>query len=120
MKNKSLLTAATILLLPTLAFARQKDSTQVQFDNSVSIAGTELAPGDYKVTWQGNGSDVTVSFMDGRKIVATAPARLVNEPASQPGAVEVQEGTGKTEILQAVDLKGEALQFGGTVSSAGN
>jgi len=120
MKNKSLFAAGTMLLLPALAFAGQKNSAHVQFQDAVTVAGTKLAAGEYKVTWQGNGPDVTVSFVEGRKVVATAPARLVNQQPSEPGAIETEAGSDKTEILQAVDLKHASLQFGDTVPVAGN
>lgn len=120
MKTSSLLAAATMLLLPALAFARQKDSVQVQFPYVVSVAGTQLAPGHYKLTWQGNGPDVTVSFIEGRKIVATASARLVNEPSSQLDSFETETATDKTVILQAVDMNHESLRFESTASAAGN
>lgn len=109
-----------MLLLPALAFAGQKNSAHVQFENAVSVAGTKLAAGEYKVIWQGNGPDVTVSFIEGKKVVATAPAKFVNQQPSEPGAVETEAGSDQTEILQAVDLNHASLQFGDTVPVAGN
>jgi hypothetical protein len=120
MKSKSLFAAAVIALLPTLALARQKDSVQVQFESPVNVAGTQLAAGDYKLIWQGTGPDVTVNFIENRKTVATAPANLVSDPASQPGTYEPEAEPDKTVVLQAVDLKHESIRFQGAVSAAGN
>lgn len=120
MKSKSLFTAAMVFLIPALAFAGQKNSANVQLDRPVQVAGTQLAPGNYKMVWQGTGPDVNVSFIEGKKIVATAPAKLVSDPASQPGAIETNTATDKTVILQAVEMKNETIQFENTISAAGN
>ena len=119
MKPK-VLVFVTIVFLPVLAFAGQRNSANVELDQSVTIEGTQLAPGNYKMIWQGNGPDVSVSFIQGEKIVTTAFAKLVSDPASQPGAIETHTATDKTVILQAVELKNETIQFEDAVSAAGN
>lgn len=120
MRSKSLFTAAMVFLVPALAFAGQKNSANVLLDQPVKVAGTQLAPGSYKMTWEGNGPDITVSFIVGKKTVATAPARIVSDPASQPGAIDTNAATDKTVILQAVELKNETIQFANDISAAGN
>jgi hypothetical protein len=120
MKSRFKFAAAILILMPTLVFARQKDSVRVQFLGPVNVAGTQLAAGQYKLIWQGAGPDVTVNFIEDRKTVATVPANLVSDLASQSGAYETEAGPDKTVVLQAVDLKGESIRFGGTVSAAGN
>jgi hypothetical protein len=120
MKSKSFFTAAMVFLIPALAFAGQKNSANLELDQSVTIAGTQLAPGNYNMVWQGNGPDVSVSFIQGKKIVVTAFAKLVSDPASQPGAIETHSATDKTVILQAVELKNETMQFENIISTAGN
>ena len=120
MKSKSLFIAAMVFLIPALAFAGQKNSANVQLDRPVQVAGTQLAPGNYKMIWQGNGQDVSVSFIQGKQIVVSAFGKLVSDPASQPGAIEIHTATDKTVILQAVELKNETIQFEDAVSAAGN
>lgn len=120
MKSKSLFAAAVMVLMPTLVFGRQKDSVQVQFQSPVNVAGTQLAAGQYKLIWQGTGPDVTVNFIEHRKTVATVPANLVSDPASQPGTYETEAEPDKTVVLQAVDLKHESIRFQDTVSAAAN
>ena len=44
---------ATMVFLPALAFA-QKNSANVALGQPVTIAGTQLAPGQYKLIWEGN------------------------------------------------------------------
>jgi hypothetical protein len=112
-------TASMVFLVPALAFAAHKNSENVQLDQMVKVANTQLAPGEYKMTWEGNGPDVTVSFIEGKKIVATAPARLVSDSTSSAGAIETFTATDKTVILRAVELKNETIRFE-NASAAGN
>jgi hypothetical protein len=120
MKTKALFAAAIMFLMPTLVFARQKDSVQVQFQGPVNVAGKQLAAGQYKLTWQGTGPDVTVNFIEHRKIVASVPANLVSDPDSQSGTYETEAEPDKTVVLQAVDLNHESIRFQDGVSAAGN
>lgn len=118
MKSKSLFVCA-MLLVPALAFAAEKKSANVQIDQPVTVAGTQIAPGQYHLTWEGTGSDVTVSFLKGSKTVATAPAKLVNASNNEP-AIETATTPDKTLVLKAVDLNKLTIQFQTPVSASGN
>jgi len=118
MKSNFLLVAA-IVLTPVLAFAKTKDSANVELDQRVEVAGTQLAPGQYKVTWEGNGPDTTVSFAEGKKTIATVPAKLLSNSTNQE-AFETTIGTNHTRLLQAIDLKNVTLQFENDAPAAGN
>jgi hypothetical protein len=63
------------LLLATSAFAANKASLQIQ--DSVTVAGTQLNAGDYKLSWEGSGPNVQLNIMKGKNVVATTPARIV-------------------------------------------
>jgi len=109
----------TMVFLPALAFAGERNSANVELDQSVTVAGTQLAPGQYKLIWEGNAPNVSVSFVEGKKIVATAPAKLVSNPTNEE-AIETTTQTGNTQVLQAVDLKNVTIRFENTVPGAGN
>ena len=119
MKAKSLFVFA-MLALPALAFAADKKSASVQIAHPVTVAGTQLAPGNYRLVWEGNGPDVTVSFLEGKKTIATAPATLVNTQGNQTGAIETVTSPDKTQLLKAVDLNKLTIQFQTPVAAAGN
>ncbi len=108
----------TMVFLPALAFA-QKNSANVALDQSVTIGGTQLAPGQYKLIWEGNAPNVNVSFVEGKKTVATAPAKLVSNPTNEE-AIETATQTDNTQVLQAVDLKNVTIRFESAVPGAGN
>ena len=118
MKSRSLFVAA-MFLIPCLAFAGPKKSANVVLDQPVSVAGTQLAAGEYKLVWEGSGPDITVSFAEGKKTVATAAAKLVTNRNNQE-AIETLNGSGNTTVLRAIDLKNMTIQFDNTASGAGN
>ena len=119
MKSKTLFTAATMFLVPALAFAGPKNSANVTLDQPVKVAGTQLATGQYKLIWEGSGPNVTVSFVEGKKTVATTSARLVSNRSNQE-AIETTTTADNATVLQAVDLKNITIQFENAASAAGN
>lgn len=120
MKSKSLFAAAMVYLIPALAFAAPKNSANVRLPQTVTVAGTQLAPGQYKLSWEGTGPNVTVTFIEGNKTLATAPAKLVSNSTSQAEAIETHVVPGKTQVLNAVDLKNVTIQFENSTAAAGN
>lgn len=119
MKSTSLFAVAIVLLTPILAYGGTKDSANFELAQSVTVAGTQLAPGQYKLTWEGSGANVTVFFAKGKKTIATAPAKLVNNSTNEE-AVETFTDTDNTTELRAIDLNKISLQFKGNAPSAGN
>lgn len=73
--TKSLLLGLA-LLLATSAFAANQGSLRVR--EPLNVAGKQLAAGDYKVKWEGTGPSVELNILQGSKVVATVPARLVD------------------------------------------
>jgi hypothetical protein len=63
------------VLLASSAFASNKGSLQV--GEAFEVNGHQLAPGQYQVRWDGTGANVEVSFMQGKKEVAKASAKVV-------------------------------------------
>jgi hypothetical protein len=119
MKSKSSFAAAMVFLIPALTFAGAKNSANLKLDQSVTVAGSQLAPGQYKLTWEGSGPDVTVKFAEGKNVVATAPAKLVNTSTNQE-AIETDTVADSTRLLRAVDLKKVMIQFANAAPGGGN
>lgn len=72
--SKVVLLASTILLAAS-AFAANKGSFELQ--HPALVAGKQLAPGTYKVQWEGSGDQVQLNIMQGRKAVATTTAHVM-------------------------------------------
>lgn len=106
------------LLLATSAFAANKGSLRVS--DPVTINGKQLAAGDYKVSWDGNGPSVELHIMQGKNVVATVPAKMVDLPraASDDGAVVNTNGDGSRTLSQ-IRFSGKkyALAVGGDTAS---
>ncbi|HEY6768586.1 MAG TPA: hypothetical protein VI386_27825 [Candidatus Sulfotelmatobacter sp.] len=105
MVSKSMVLGAA-LILASNAFAASKAS--LQLNGPVMINGTKLRAGDYKLQWEGNGPDVEVSIMQGKNVVAKAPAHIVNleTPAVNSAAVTRRSDDG-TSTLAGVRFSGK-------------
>jgi hypothetical protein len=93
------------LLLAVSAFAATKGSLQIS--HPVTVNGTTLPAGDYKVEWEGSGSNVALSIMQGKSVVAKASAQMVElkTPASYDAAVIKKNEDGTSSLV--------GLRFGG-------
>ena len=93
------------LMLATAAFAANKGSLQVQ--EPFTVSGQNLPAGEYQVKWEGSGSDVQLSILKGRKVVATAPAHVLElkDSASQDSAVIRKDDNGSHSLTE--------IRFGG-------
>jgi hypothetical protein len=96
------------LLLASSAFAVTKASFQL--NNPVTVNGTTLKPGDYRVQWEGNGPDVELSIMKGSNVVAKTPAHVValDRPAANDAAITRQNPSGPS-TLAGIRFQGKKL-----------
>ncbi len=96
------------LLLASSAFAATKAS--LQLNNPVTVNGTKLKPGDYKLQWEGAGSNVELSILQGNKVIAKAPAHVVelDTPAANDAAVTRKSDSG-TSSLAGIRFQGKKL-----------
>ena len=101
------------LLLASSAFAATKASLSLQTPTSVN--GTSLKAGDYKLEWDGSGPNVEVSIIQGNKVVAKVPAKVVDlsTPAQDSAAVVTQSENG-SRTLSGARFAGKkyAIQLG--------
>jgi hypothetical protein len=87
------------VLLASSAFASNKGSLQVR--EPLEVNGQQLAPGDYKLRWDGTGANVEVSFMQGKKEVAKASAKVVaRDKASDYDSAVVDRSSGKASVSE--------------------
>src|SRR6478752_4413068 len=70
--------AALVLALTTSVFAAS-DSHKSSFEIGAptQVNGTTLPAGEYTAQWEGSGPAVQVNILQGKKVVATAPAQAV-------------------------------------------
>jgi hypothetical protein len=68
---------ALAVLLATSAFAGSTNKGSLHLTEAAQVNGQAVPAGDYQLRWEGTGSDVEVSFMQGKKVVTKAPAKVV-------------------------------------------
>lgn len=100
------------LLLASSAFAVTKGHMQLQ--SATTVNGTQLKAGDYKLEWDGTGPDVEVSVMQGKKVLAKVPAKVVElQSKALQDSSTVSSNTDGTKSLASVRFAGKnfALQM---------
>lgn len=76
-----------LMLTPLSLLAASRYSQTVKFPDSVTVGGTQVPAGTYRVQWDGTGT-VTASIVQGKKVVATAPANVVQTKTGFNGAIQ--------------------------------
>lgn len=107
------------VLLGTSAFAANKTTLQVQ--DPLTVSGTQLKPGDYKVEWDGSGPNVEVSILKGKNVIAKVPAHVVElQQASPSNAAVVKKNDDGSRSLSEIRMSGKkyALAVGEEAAKA--
>jgi hypothetical protein len=108
------------LLLATGAFAAAANKGSMQLMDSVTISGKQIPAGTYLVKWDGTGPNVEVSILQGKEVVATTQARLVdlNQKPDNDSAV-VKSNTDGSKSLSEIRFGGKkvALALGSETAS---
>ena len=108
------------LLLSTSLFAATSGS--MKLTQPVQLNGTQLQPGDYKVTWEGTGPEVTVSVTKGKEVVAKTSAHL--KELDKNGAADatlLQKNADGSTSLNGIRFGGKrvTLEFSQETAAAG-
>jgi hypothetical protein len=101
------------LLMAVSAFAANKGSLQLM--DPVTLNGKQLKAGDYSLQWDGSGNNVQLSILQGKKVVATTPAQLINlEQSPNNGAAIVKNNPDGSRSLAEIHFGGKkyALAIG--------
>jgi hypothetical protein len=101
------------LLLASSALAATKGS--LQLSDNVTLNGTTLKPGDYKVQWEGSGPNVEVKILRGKNVLATVAAHVIElqTPSVNDAAVTRKNDSGPNSLV-GVRFEGKrfALELG--------
>ena len=102
-----LLLVSFILMLPLALPAASKNWDKVTFDRTVIVNGTQIPPGDYRVQWEGTGSSVRVSILQGKGAIATTSATLIQEQSPYGTAVELTD----RNIVRSIAWRNQTIRF---------
>jgi hypothetical protein len=89
------------LLVASGAFAATK--ANLTLNSPTTVNGTKLKAGDYKLEWDGSGPNVEVSVVQGKKVIAKVPGKVVelSTPALNDAAVVNKNDDGTTSLAGA-------------------
>ena len=106
------------VLLATGAFASNKGTLHVE--EAVQVNGQQLPAGDYQLRWEGTGSNVELSFLQGKKEVAKTAAKVVELDKKSDYDSAVVDRSGGGAVLSQVRFVGKkfALAVGGEATTA--
>ena len=99
--------ATLAVVFTTSAFAADAQKASFEISAATQVNGTTLPAGEYTAQWEGSGPTVHVNILQGKKVVATAPAQLValDRKASDTQAEVFNGSKGEREL--------KVLQFAG-------
>lgn len=102
---KRLLSFAAVLAIASIPAFAATHSQSVDVPDTVTVAGTQLPAGHYKVTWTGSGSSVQVTLKQQDvkpAATATVQAKLV-EQNNNRAAVTIDNRSG-VKVIQLIQL----------------
>lgn len=100
-------------------FAKDKNEGKFTLSSPAQVGSTQLQAGDYKATWEGNGSDVQVKILQGKDVVATTSAKLVEQQQPAPySAVTLSSASGTPTVSElSFGHRKETLVLGSSESA---
>ena len=113
--SKTLLPGLALLMTTTAFAANKGNKGALDLDTPATIAGHQLAPGEYKLTWDGTGPNVELMILSHGKLVATVPAHLIEfGQRERNDAIKSSTGADGTRSVDEIDFSGKkyALAFG--------
>lgn len=108
--SKFTFTTFALLLFSLSGWASDKMRANIQIYQTVHIGSTELAPGEYKMTWTQSGSNAEVTISQDKRVIATVPARVAQVRSGYPSPVLHTDSVSNT--LTGVDLPKVSVSFG--------
>jgi hypothetical protein len=104
--------AGAALLLCSGAVASENNKGTLRLSDKVSLEGKVLAPGTYKVEWQGSGPSVQVTILKDKETVATFSARLSDlTTPSRANAYGTESGADGSRLLTTIYFGGKKFSL---------
>ena len=110
--SKTVLTALALLLATSALAANKQNKGSIELDKPATIGGHQLAPGEYKLTWDGTGPNVDLMIKSYGKLVATVPAHLIELSRPEPSnGYEVHTNGDGSQILTSIEFGGKKYEL---------
>ena len=101
--------AIAVVLLSVSGWASDRMKANIQIYKTVNVGSTQLAPGEYEITWTGSGTSAEATFSQGKKVIATVPAQLTQERSGYSSPALRTDSVSNTLI--GVELPKVSLSF---------
>lgn len=111
---KNLLPGLALLMATSVFATNNVHKGSFEVFEPLNVSGHQLAPGQYRLTWDGTGSSVQLMIFSGRELVATAPARVIEvDQVGRQNATELRTNDDGSQSLAQIDFAGQkyALVF---------
>ena len=104
--------ATLAVVFTTSAFAADAQKASFEISAATQVNGTTLPAGEYTAQWEGSGPTVQINIMQGRKVVATAPAQVVNlDSKASDTHAEVLNGSKGERELKVLQFAGKKISL---------
>jgi hypothetical protein len=100
---------ALMLFLFAPAVAAKRNKATFTLTEPAKIGGVKLAPGDYTVEWQGEGSNVHLSIVKQGRVVTTTTGSVVGAKNPYGNAVLLDSAADGTKVVRQIDLPKESI-----------
>lgn len=104
---KMVVLALTVLLAASAFAGSENHKGSMELFDVVQVNGSRLAPGQYQLQWEGAGPNVELSILQGKKVLAKAPARVLtlNDKPNNDEVVTNKNNDGSKSVSE--------IRFGG-------
>jgi hypothetical protein len=99
-----------VLLFSLSGWASDKMTANIQIYQTVHIGSSELAPGEYKMTWTESQSNAEVTISQDKRVIATVPARVAQQRSGYSSPVLHTDSV--SHALTEIDLPKVSISFG--------
>ena len=101
--------AALVIFVTVSTASKAKDSKNILVHYDATVAGSHLASGQYDVQVQTHNPSATVSFSQGKKVVATVEGKVVDRGTKYPAnQVVYGESANGGHAIQEIRFKGSS------------
>jgi hypothetical protein len=107
---------ALAVLMATSAFAGTTNKGSLHLSEAAQVNGQSVPAGDYQLRWEDTGANVEVSFLQGKKLVTKAPAKVIELKDAFNSDATVVDHSVATPTVTEVRFAGKkyALALGAT------
>jgi hypothetical protein len=107
-KNVTVLFTLLALLIAAPMMASAKQSAKFSVSRTLVVAGHEIQPGDFKISWDSNKSDVMVTFESNGKVEAEVQGKIVEgDMPSEYDSLNVEQDPSGRDIIKEIRFRGK-------------